>query len=467
MFTIRLKDNDYKGKNISLSNFSDSEKSCIRKALESINNLSVKELEARGAIIFPSKSTENDLNDGGKIVLSVHNLETDNPIIKTSNVMGFFAIENCLNIEIHSRFDSDDRQFFLHYMLQKICNVSPTVELTHVNKNPFYEFIVYLFPSFLNRAISQGLFRSYITKNYNDSNIRGVIEFPRHFKNNIPFNGKVAYRTREYNQDNYVTQLIRHTIEFIAENKNLSNILNIDEEINDSVQIIRGCTGSYNRFSRNFIINKNTKTITHPYYTEYEPLRKLCIMILTHDKISYGEKQQTKLNGILFDGASLWEEYINMIMIERLNELSFPYILEHPNNRTGKGIKYLFETAENHNYTAIYPDFIIKNPDKKNIKIIADAKYKHLEDASIPREDYFQLLSYLFRFDCKQGMLIYPYSQKDKTSDSNLFLAEHKKEIRLSVNGLKIIKYDDKCDFKDFSNNMKQKEEEFVIKLLV
>lgn len=101
--------------------------------------------------------------------------------------MGFFGIGNDVQISIHSRFDNLDKQFFLHHMLQKICNVSPTVELIRVNKNSFYEFIVLLFPSFLKKAIDQGLFRTYINKEYNDSNIRVIIDFSKHFRLNISF----------------------------------------------------------------------------------------------------------------------------------------------------------------------------------------------------------------------------------------------------------------------------------------
>lgn len=68
----------------------------------------------------------------------------------------------------------------------------------------------------MKNAISQGVYRQYITHKYNDANVRGVIDVSRHIKYNEPFNGSVAYTTREYSYDNHITQLIRHTIEFIS-----------------------------------------------------------------------------------------------------------------------------------------------------------------------------------------------------------------------------------------------------------
>ena len=46
--------------------------------------------------------------------------------------------------------------------------------------------------------------------------MRGTIDINRHLKLNLPFNGRVAYRTREFSHDNHVTELIRHTIEYIS-----------------------------------------------------------------------------------------------------------------------------------------------------------------------------------------------------------------------------------------------------------
>lgn len=461
MFSIKLHDNDYKGSNLAdVSNFDfaklgEPEQSKVREALDSISNLSLKELEDNGVLVFPTSAVEKELDD--RKILSVQDLTKDDPIIKTTNIMGFFSIGNDIQIQIRSRFDKDNKQFFLHYMLSKVCNVAPTIELTDANHDPFYEFCVYLFPTFLKKAVNQGLFRTYITREYNDSNIRGVIDFPRHFRNNIPFNGKIAYRTREYSHDNFTMQLVRHTIEFISENNSLSKILSIDENMRNAVQNIRGCTESYSKSARTFVINKNLKPITHPYYTEYEPLRRLCLMILTHKRISYGQTKEHQINGIIFDGASLWEEYLNVVLREQMrNKPDYKdYELEHPNNRTKQGGKHLFEG----NHGPIYPDFILKK--SKKVEVILDAKYKRLEKG-IDNTDYFQLLAYLFRFSCNRGILIYPYQKNEKVSDSDLFLAEHEKQVSLSIYGLEIPEYNENSIYEDFRKAIETQENQLV-----
>ncbi len=462
MFNITLHDNNYQGfKLADVSNFdfaklNEPEKAKVRKALDSISNLSLKELENKGVIVFPTSAVEKELDD--RKIFSVQDLMKDDPIIKTTNIMGFFSIGD-VQIQIRSRFDKDDEQFFLHYMLSKVCNVAPTIELTDANRDPFYEFCVYLFPTFLKKAVNQGLFRTYVTHEYNDSNIRGVIDFPRHFRNNIPFNGKIAYRTREYSHDNFTMQLVRHTIEFISENNSLRKILLIDEDMRNAVQNIRGCTESYTKSARTFIINKNLKPITNPYYTEYEPLRRLCLMILTHKRISYGQRKEHQINGILFDGASLWEEYLNVVLHEQMrNKPDYKdYEFEHPNNRKKQGGKHLFEG----NKGLIYLDFILRKSGK--IEAIIDAKYKRLENG-VDNADYFQLLAYMFRFSCNRGMLLYPYQKNEKVSDSDLFLAEQKGEVSISIYGLEIPNQE---KFDDFCKEMEAQENQLVNRIKI
>ena len=311
--------------------------------------------------------------------------------------MGFFTVDNAIQVKIHSRFDKNNTQcFFLHYMLQKVCNIAPTVELIQTTKDPFYSFAVYLFPIFLKRALNQGIFRTYVNREHNDSHIRGPIDFVRHLKNNVPFNGKIAYRTREFSHDNLLTQLIRHTIEFISEDTNLHGILN---NINDEVSEIRFFTEKYYRSERTKIITKNMKPLANLYYSEYENLRKLCLMILCRKKNSYGSSNNLPLNGILFDGASLWEEYLFTI----LKSQGF----EHPKNKEKTGGIQMFESCSedsfDNNHRRIYPDFYCKGENG----YILDAKYKRLQNG-VSREDLYQVVTYMHIMKIDHGGFIYP-----------------------------------------------------------
>ena len=48
-----------------------------------------------------------------------------------------------------------------------------------------------------------------------------MIDVGNHLKKNLPFTGNIAYTTREFTYDNPMMQLIRHTIEYIKNQKSL------------------------------------------------------------------------------------------------------------------------------------------------------------------------------------------------------------------------------------------------------
>jgi len=371
-------------------------------------------------------------------------------VLTTGNIMGFIGKDNT-QLTIKSRFDKGENNYFLHYMLQKVMSINildlPT---KGGNKDDFYDFLLYFFPLYLGKALKQGLYKEYHRNEYNDSNMRGVIDVKRHIKLNIPFIGKVAYTMREYVYDNPVMQLIRHTIEYMKTHPLGKLILNNKSDICENVNTIIFHTQNYNKNNRQKIINFNIKkTVNHPYFSEYRSLQKICIRILQKDKITFNE-QNDKIKGLLFDGAWLWEEYIATILKE--NDI------EHRTRRIDK----LFKDRNIH----IKPDFIrskekIKD-ETETASFIGDTKYKHKDESSNNNADYYQIMTYMFRYSCKIGYLIFPY---DKTNEKKSF----KEELEIkNKSGYKVIKFgmkipqDEKSEkfFENFCNNIKDSEQE-------
>ena len=318
-------------------------------------------------------------------------------LLKTGNIMGFVGYRGT-QVRIHSRFaNDDDRDYFLHYMLQRVFAINLFDLKYDSDSESVFDFLVYLFPTFLKRALRQGLYKEYQSRQYNDANIRGRIDVSRHIQKNIPFAGKVAYSTREYVADNHVTQLIRHTIEYIASHPYCGNILANDEETKEAVGIINAATPSYNRHDRHKVIGQNLRPVSHPYFGDYRPLQRLCLQILRHEELKYGSDDK-QIYGVLFDGAWLWEEYINTI----LGKEGF----EHPRNKKGEGRKYLFVG----NLGACYPDFYSK-------EMVLDAKYKgYSEWKDVQNADLFQVIAYMHVLGLNRGGFLVP-----KRGDNKLF----------------------------------------------
>ena len=412
-------------------------------ALFPIANKTIAELcqENKNLLIFPFSIETTDDRIGESSVMSIVN--TDNPEkvrITTGNVMGFIGVGD-LQIKIKSRFDSGRDDLLLHYMLQKVLAFN-LFDLNHINEQEdVFDFIMFMFPYFLKSALRQGVYREYQTFRHNNTNLRGVINIDRHIARNIPFAGDIAYSTREYSYDNNMTELIRHTIEFMKTKKYGQAVLNIDSDTIDNVKTIIEYTTHYNKSERDNIISKNLRAQTHPYYTGYRPLQKLCLQILRMEEVKYGENDD-EICGILFDGAWLWEEYINTL----LSKVGFI----HPQNKLRKGGIYIFDDHSGVRYPDFYKD-----------DMVLDAKYKRLGSynkvSSVGDDDLNQVITYMNALHVLRGGFIAPLENKQlKIPTSHL----KDSTATLSIFGIEINKTS--TSYVDFQDKMKEAESVFL-----
>ena len=342
-----------------------------------------------GIFIFPNdlKNT-SDLDKDHKI------FETVNQNIKTGNVIGFLGYGQ-ERLTISSRFSNANNDYFLHYLLQKVLNINLTnLDVGLSSEDKLYQLLVYLFPKYLQAALRKGLYKEYQRFLHNDSHVKGAIDVGNHLKKNVPFMGNISYTTREFAYDNPLMLLIRHTIEYIKNQKKLGRGI-LDSNRENVTEIIR-VTPSYKLADRVKIIRLNqTKPVYHAYFREYRKLQELCLLILSREKHGLGFQEQ-KIHGVLFDIAWLWEEYVQTLL---------PEGFIHPRNKEKTDGISVFSSHGR----KIYPDYYYKD-----LKIVLDAKYKKLEftEKGINREDLYQLISYTYILEAKTAGLIFPSVEK-------------------------------------------------------
>lgn len=415
--------------------------------LQLVANKSLKELcKNQSLLVFPQCLGEHDdgiedqfvvqlegsakFNDEDKIV------SCDDVKIKTGNLMGFigFSGKGChgTKLEIRSRFaenadnnktENYNQDFFLHYMLEKVFKINLFNLNYSYNNSSGFDFIYLIFPYFLKRALNQGLFKTYKTFERNDSAVKGAINVSCHIRQNVPFGGRIAYRSREYTFDNHIMQLIRHTIEYIKTKPIGKSILTQDSDIQKAVSQINEVTNeTYSLQKRSKVIFENLKPLNHPYYLDYNYLQQLCLMILNNVNSQYSASS-SPIYGILFDGAWLWEEYLWTILKEAtLDGKNFV----HPTNKDRKGGIRLFDnsldpedSSVRNCYRRIYPDFYCENStEDSNDGIILDAKYKRLENGLV-RDDLYQIISYMHTMKIPTGGFIYPQKENEELAEQN------------------------------------------------
>lgn len=388
IMTVTLTDNDYQGKAFTdVGITADNEHDL--KRIADIDISKIKLDDHPNLFVFPPRIEDAKDKVGDGKICSIKNGK-----IFTGNVMGFVGIGNT-QITIKSRFtQSGGEDYFLHYMLCRVLSLNVLTLKHNYNDLSLFDFLIYLFPSYLLAAYQQGLYKTYLRKQYNDARVKGTIDVARHIRQNIPFVGNVAYNTREMSYDNNVTQLVRHTIEYVEHHAYGANILSQNEDVRDAVRAFKEATKSYNYHDRQVVIKQNLRPIVHPYFTAYTNLQHLCLMILRHDGLKY-EGNKNDVYGILFDGAWLWEEYLNTL----LNKQGF---IHAENKKPKNGINL----CKGH---PIYPDFY------KDGEIVVDAKYKDLDDnENIPRNDLYQVVTYMYALKAKIGGVAYPSKLDDK-----------------------------------------------------
>ena len=387
-----------------------------------IADRTLEQLEQEGIFVFPEF-----VKDAEDITKDQMILQSVNGSYRSGNVMGFLGCGD-ERLIIESRFCGDGEDFFFQYLLDRVLDFPNIVELESDadQNNRLFNFLLFLFPYYLKTAMRKGLFKKYVRNRYNDENVKGTIDIARHIELNTPFTGSVAYSQREFSYDNYLIELVRHTIEYIKGKPYGKKLL---FKVKDEAKLVLEATPRYERYDRQKIIEANKKNaLRHAYFREYIALQRLCLLILQNQKHQIGAGSR-QIYGILFDGAWLWEEYVCSLI--NTNDAFY-----HPRNKGGTGAQRLFTN----NVGLIYPDFISVNSETR---IIADAKYKPV--VNIANKDYLQVLTYMFRFDAKTGYYLYPESEgnvdlelwlnKGSTFESNV---SPRDDIRVIKHGLRI-----------------------------
>lgn len=362
--------------------------------LTRIVDRNLAQLASDKLLIFPENLAHSDDLSSEQHILRRINRST----YATGNVMGFLGLGS-EHLTIASRFSSKDDDYFLRYLLAKVFDTPNLLDMSTDGGNgrQLFDLLCFIFPRYLKLALRKGIYKTYRTNHYNDPHFKGQLQVARHIRTNMPFTGNIAYSQREFTTDNPVTQLIRHVIELLRRDRSKNYLLGTAR---DQVNQIMQATPGYALADRERVLNENIyNPVRHAYFHEYASLQRVCILILQRARQGFDVSPES-LNGVLFDGAWLWEEYLNLLVGD---------LFYHPLNRAGQGREYLFTPAGlGRHIGEIFPDFIGMDA---GARAVADAKYKPVDN--IRGRDYQQVLAYMFRFEASKGFLFYPESGAD------------------------------------------------------
>lgn len=402
-----------------------------------------------GDILVWPHSFNKDFMDM-KVVECVNNNNNKISTLRTGNLIGWIG-NGKVQIEINSRFSHStekkvEQDFFVYYMLSKVFRMNIVSMEVGGGSLKELDLLIFMFPRLFQEAMHQGLFKQYVKREYNDSNVKGTIDVNRHLRFNYPANGRIAYRTREFSYDNHVTQLIRHTIEHIEQLPMGRALLYGNKEIEECVKHIVQSTPTFQRGQLRQVMADNRKAVSHPYFTKYKALQQICLAILRNERVSHGA-QTDKVHGVLIDAAWLWEEYLAVV----LKDVGFKH-------HTKKDAYKLFVNHEGEQFQKVIPDYVHFN------NYIADAKYIPLDHYEKMNADkaatvYYKTIMYMYLKATAHGFLFYPHKSPPEDKRVNSYLINNGKDCFLHKIGMNIPHAD---DYTAFCSSMIASEQEYT-----
>lgn len=301
---------------------------------------------------------------------------------------------------LHSRFDPGKTYNFTNYIVSKALQINsrvfPDMEISRNRDSIMQLLLAIVFINQIRIAYKSGIYRCYRNYEQNDSRVRGRIQVEHHIRLNPIFTGNIAYTYREYTADNDINRIILTAYEMLCK-KNapfMRGLLNSpsSRSAKDFFTQLKNITTPASRQEIQHLLRSKKKKIHHSVYRNWEPVRKTAIQILKHAGIKTQEDGSTDVSGVLIDMPKIWEKYLERVLGEQ--NISGFTCQKAESILTGR--------------RTLKPDFL-----NEKEKIVLDAKYTNSWSGALgaktwDRDGTFQLLTYMYVFNCNAGGILCP-----------------------------------------------------------
>ena len=240
----------------------------------------------------------------------------ENGIWQTRQYIGLLEYEQS-QIVIASRFDeANPRPFFLWYLIESFLGES-MVSLESAGgacqKNLFDELLIVRLAIQLQKAFQKGGLRAYSSFHRNDGRVRGVIDVPRHIRENLELdNGRMAYRIQAYSLDNPWNILFLQACAAARRRfPDLVRRLNRRfPEFSAALRTLAQAAPGWEEASQSQILRRTERSITNPIYRDWESVRLAARSVLRRMGARPDKNGAPIVTGVLLDIDRLWERLL-------------------------------------------------------------------------------------------------------------------------------------------------------------
>ncbi|MBR1597932.1 MAG: hypothetical protein IJ661_03340 [Lachnospiraceae bacterium] len=447
----------------------DNKKELLSRALDEINRkLDSSDESSRIVVGQTVLDDNNDVDNRKKRKFEISNMVFENGknIIKFGPLVGTVTVpidKRLVKIIIFSRFDKINEDepektspYFLASMLLKGKLKFHDRQVNFSYDNLFDFYMLWLLKKHFMEAMQKGFFKKYQRFERNDDRVRGAIDISRHIRLNMGLNnGRIAYSYRENSVDNPINHLILTSYDYLKEKYPDMVENNTDYELEQMLKELKYAI-SYPKYSRRSIISLNQMPIAHPFFTEYEELRKVCLKIMRDEGVSPFQSESESLDGLLYYVPDLWEEYLQDVFERKCREFNrnLDYYEYDDNNDNESSLRlsvkaqekiYIMTDMDNdkNEQNTSYPDFVFSYEEQGNSfyeseqeKVrfcILDAKYKPdwkyaLKGKLLPklREDYDKCIRDMESVNGTATGVVFPMKSED-LKDSPVYMHQFSK----------------------------------------
>ena len=257
------------------------------------------------------------------------------------------------------------------------------------------EVFVIMFLNELETLIKQGLTSDYIECEQHRKFLKGKLRFTQNLKHNFAHKERFFTASDEFTSDIAPNKLIKSTL-LLLSTRNFSTKTNA--RIMQSRFVFDEISPSQN-YDKDF-----AKCVNLRHFKAYELILLWCKIFLKKQTFTAYQGSE-KAFALLFDMNELFESFVAWHLKRYVAHEQCEYKVKTQD--TGK---HLLLENDKENKFRIRPDIVGYKNNKANF--IADTKWKILNfsrnDYGVSQSDLYQIFAYLSKYQCKNGILIYP-----------------------------------------------------------